>query len=61
MDRDDGVEGVKTGRQRRPGGIFAISVSRALPVHTEAPLRLALSEFRRYISPAFPDKACGGA
>jgi hypothetical protein len=44
--------------ERRTEGIFAIRLSRDLPIPLmrAGRLALALSQFRRYISPAFPDK-----
>ncbi|MGA9083258.1 MAG: hypothetical protein WB037_09545 [Pseudolabrys sp.] len=61
MESDDGVTAVKN---CYPNGIRAAFLQSAFPElycysPAQIPAVLALSEFRRYISPAFPDKACG--
>jgi hypothetical protein len=59
MESDDGAEAVKNRYLNDvPRGIFAIRLSRDLPIPLmqAGSAALALSQSRRYISPAFPDK-----
>jgi len=60
-ESDHGVTAVKNRYLNGARAAFTISLSRALLTPRAKGRGLALSEFRRYISPAFPDKACGGA